>query len=93
MSKVDEILGQMPNYIFDYLELSDEIKNEWRKGSKASDFGGHTGFKIKFKQALYKDLLELKEVSGMSLVSDGVWQKDYCIPVDKLKDYFGETND
>ena len=47
----------------------------------------------KAKQALYKDLLELKEVSGMSLVSDGVWQKDYCIPVDKLKDYFGETND
>lgn len=38
--ELDEILGQMPNYVMEYLELSDEIKQEWRKGSKASDFGG-----------------------------------------------------
>jgi hypothetical protein len=79
MSKVDEILDSYTMYTLrgGYWADKDEVKKNTTQA----------------KLALYKDLLELKEVSGMSLVSDGVWQKDYCIPVDKLKDYFGETND
>lgn len=38
------IIGEIPNWIFEYLELSDEIKKEWKFGSKASDFGGHSQF-------------------------------------------------
>lgn len=51
-TKVREILGTIPNYILDYLELSDNIKEEWRKGATASDFGGHQGFITKYEQAI-----------------------------------------
>jgi len=36
MSDLKSIVGEMPNWIFEYLELSDEIKKEWKEGSKAS---------------------------------------------------------
>jgi len=43
-NKLRSIIGEIPNWIFEYLELSDEIKKEWKFGSKASDFGGHSQF-------------------------------------------------
>jgi len=51
-NKIKEIIGQTPNYIFEYLELSDDIKKEWKYGSKASDFGGHNQYVQKFAKEL-----------------------------------------
>ena len=46
------IVGEIPNYIFECLELSDEIKEEWKYGSKASDFGSHNQFVHKYEKKL-----------------------------------------
>lgn len=46
------IVGEMPNYIFECLELSDEIKEEWKHGSKASDFGSHNQFVQRFSKRI-----------------------------------------
>lgn len=43
-TELKSILGEIPNWIFGYLELSDDIKREWKLGSKASDFGAHNQF-------------------------------------------------
>ena len=50
--ELKSILGEMPNYIFDYLELSDDIRKEWKYGSNASDFGGHNKFVQQFTKRL-----------------------------------------
>jgi hypothetical protein len=50
--ELKSILGEIPNYIFDYLELSDDIRKEWKYGSKASDFGGHNQFVQQFSKRL-----------------------------------------
>ena len=46
------IVGEIPNYIFECLELSDEIKEEWKYGSKASDFGSHNQFVQRFSKRI-----------------------------------------
>ena len=46
------IVGEIPNYIFECLELSDEIKEEWKHGSKASDFGSHNQFVQRFSKRI-----------------------------------------
>jgi len=46
------ILGEIPNYIFECLELSDEVKKEWKHGSKASDFGSHKQFVQMFSRRI-----------------------------------------
>lgn len=51
-SELRAIIGEMPNWIFDYLELSDDIKKEWKYGSKAGDFGGHNRFVQKFSERI-----------------------------------------
>lgn len=53
--EIRSVLGEIPNHIFGYLELSEEIKKEWKYGGKASDFGGHN----QFVQAFSKRLLAL----------------------------------
>ena len=50
--ELKSILGEIPNYIFDYLELSDDIRKEWKYGSNASDFGGHNKFVQQFTKRL-----------------------------------------
>lgn len=62
LNKIKSVLGEIPNYIFEYLELSDDIKKEWKYGSKASDFGGHNQFVQKFAaqiQALISEQVRL----------------------------------
>ena len=46
------LLGEMPGFVIDWLELSDELRNEWKKGGKASDFGGHRTFIQKYEKKL-----------------------------------------
>ena len=46
------LLGEMPNFVIDWLELSDDLRNEWKKGGKASDFGGHRTFIQKYEKKL-----------------------------------------
>jgi hypothetical protein len=46
------LLGEMPGFVIDWLELSDELRNEWKKGGKASDFGGHRAFMQKYEKKL-----------------------------------------
>ena len=46
------IVGEIPNYIFECLELSDEVKEEWKHGSKASDFGSHNQFVQMFSRRI-----------------------------------------
>ena len=48
------LLGEMPNFVIDWLELSDELRHEWKKGGKASDFGGHRAFIQKYEEKLAK---------------------------------------
>ena len=48
------LLGEMPNFVIDWLELSDDLRNEWKKGGKASDFGGHRAFIQKYEEKLAK---------------------------------------
>lgn len=48
------LLGEMPNFVIDWLELSDDLRNEWKKGGKASDFGGHRTFIQKYEKKLAK---------------------------------------
>ena len=50
--ELKSILGEIPNYIFDYLELSDDIRKEWKYGSRASDFGRHNQFVQQFSKRL-----------------------------------------
>ena len=57
------LVGALPNEIFDYLELSDELKEEWRKGATASDFGGHKNFVNQTTQALLTILKETCEAA------------------------------
>ena len=51
-SELKSIVGEIPNYIFECLELSDEIKEEWKHGSKASDFGRHNQFVQRFSKRI-----------------------------------------
>jgi hypothetical protein len=46
------LLGEMPYFVIDWLELSDELRQEWKKGGKASDFGGHHAFMQKYEKKL-----------------------------------------
>ena len=46
------LLGEMPYFIIDWLELSDDLRNEWKKGGKASDFGGHRTFIQKYEKKI-----------------------------------------
>ena len=55
-NKISSLLGTMPNYIFDYLEISDDIKEEWKHGLNASDFGGHRSFVIKYTNLIMKEI-------------------------------------
>ena len=48
------LLGEMPYFVIDWLELSDNLRNEWKKGGKASDFGGHRAFIQKYEEKLAK---------------------------------------
>jgi len=61
--KIKSIIGEIPNYIFEYLELSDDIKKEWKYGSTASDFGGHEQFVQKFSARL-SSLAPPKPIKG-----------------------------
>lgn len=67
MSKtIDDLIANMPQQIFDWLEISDDVQREWYKGAGAK-FGGHKDFIAKNKAAL-KDLIlvELpKKKSGL----------------------------
>jgi len=51
-SEIKSIIGEIPSYIFDYLELSDDTKEEWEHGVNASDFGGHNQFVQKFAKRI-----------------------------------------
>ena len=59
--QIKSILGQIPNEIFEYLELSDEIRKEWKTGSKASDFGYHNQFVQKYTQQIEKLIQTARE--------------------------------
>ena len=48
------MLGEMPGFVIDWLELSDDLRNEWNKGGKASDFGGQRTFIQKYEKKLAK---------------------------------------
>ena len=48
------LLGEMPYFVIDCLDLSDDLRNEWKKGGKASDFGGHRAFMQKYEKKLTK---------------------------------------
>ena len=50
--KLRALLGEMPYFIIDWLELSDDLRNEWKKGGKASDFGGHRTFIQKYEKKI-----------------------------------------
>lgn len=56
--QIRAIIGEIPNYIFEYLELSDSIKKEWKLGNKASDFGGHNQFVQKYTKAIEAEILK-----------------------------------
>lgn len=58
VDNIRSIIGEIPNYIFEYLELSDDIKKEWKYGSKASDFGHHNQFVQKFTAKIENQLGE-----------------------------------
>ena len=64
--ELKSILGEIPNYIFDYLELSDDIRKEWKYGSNASDFGGHN----KFVQQFTKRLEALIRIEKLKLLAE-----------------------
>lgn len=53
-NQIRSLVGEIPSWIFEYLELSDEIKKEWKFGNKASDFGGHNQFVQKFTNRISK---------------------------------------
>lgn len=55
-NQIKQIISEIPNYIFEYLELSDEIRKEWKYGSKASDFGGHNQFVQEFTRRIVEQL-------------------------------------
>ena len=46
------LLGEMPYFVIDWLELSEDLRNEWKKGGKASDFGGQRTFIQKYEKKL-----------------------------------------
>lgn len=46
------LLGEMPYFVIDWLELSDDLRHEWKKGGKASDFGGQRAFIQKYEKKL-----------------------------------------
>ena len=46
------LLGEMPGFVIDWLELSDDLRHEWKKGGKASDFGGQHAFIQKYEKKL-----------------------------------------
>lgn len=50
--KIRSIVGTVPNSIFEYLELSQTIREDWHKGNKASDFGYHKIFVTKCSNQL-----------------------------------------
>ena len=52
--QVRGILGEIPNSIFDYLEINHDIRMEWRKGDKASNFGGHAAYINNFEERITK---------------------------------------
>jgi len=61
--EIKQIVGEIPNHIFEYLELSDDIKKEWKNGSGASDFGGHRAFVETFSKRV-ANLIAIKETES-----------------------------
>lgn len=68
-NKVKGIVGEIPGYIFDYLELYGPVVDEWKHGSKASDFGHHNQFVQKFSRRL-EEVVEKHTANQINAVLD-----------------------
>ena len=68
------IVGEIPNYIFECLELSDEIKEEWKYGSKASDFGSHNQFVQRFSKRIEAFITADRKRVALEARLNGKWE-------------------
>ena len=80
------LLGEMPGFVIDWLELSDDLRHEWKKGGKASDFGGQHAFIQKYEKKLADFITadrkrvaleaRLDELAKIEIGGDNIWTVD-----------------
>lgn len=88
------LLGEMPYFVIDWLELSDNLRHEWKKGGKASDFGGHRTFMQKYEKKL-ADLIRTEKLKLLDeleakaqeyvVIGEQLRGLPYFITVDNIK--------